>query len=379
MAVNPSTTAAAGLRLELDRESGMPIAVQLRAQLTWLIATRALTPDDRLPSIRELASALDVHYHTVRGVYNQLRSDGLISVQQGLGARVRDFSSLQLARPSAPHVSGMIGVLIGGYDAFYLPFLKGVERVAADLRLLTTLCVTEDNPVRARIQIDQLVARGVSAIIATSVGQLVREELAPKRKEATIPIVYCDQPDQKQDSIVFDAPGAGYEMARHLASHGHRVITLITPSLALPNMAALHDGFRRAVVEGSIERVTPLIADGFSMLDGAKAAEALLSNGSRPTAIATAADALAFGVLATARKHRIPVPDELAIISYGEIDVAGLVEPALSTVALPVEEMGSLAAERLRERGKGNVAPSITILPTTLVVRQSCGTHTPDL
>ena len=56
------------MAIDLDRGSPVPIATQLEEQLTWLIATRTLSPGDRLPSIRELGAALRIHYHTVRQV-----------------------------------------------------------------------------------------------------------------------------------------------------------------------------------------------------------------------------------------------------------------------------------------------------------------------
>lgn len=373
MTVNPSPPAR--LSVTADRSSALPIGVQLREQLTWLIASRVLTPGDRLPSIRELAAALGVHHHTVRGVYRQLAADGLLAVRQGSLAKVRDFSSLQLARPRASAVGETIGVLIAGFDPFYLPFLQGVERVATAMRALTVVCVTEDSPVKARIQIDQLVSRGVSGIIAASVGQLVRDELAPGLERSTIPIVYCDQPDLERDSINFDGASAGYEMAMHLALHGHRHITLLAPSLEMPNVAALHSGFQRALATGSVEKVTTHLTNGFTMTAGAQAAQALLIGGERPTAIATAADTLALGVLATTAQLGIGVPDDLALMSYGQIDVAALVNPALSTVAVPAEEMGRLAAERLRDRLSGGAARGRTTLSARLVVRQSCGRH----
>jgi LacI family transcriptional regulator len=362
---------ADALPLAVDRDSALPIGVQLRDQLTWLIATQVLSPGDRLPSIRDMAAALGIHHHTVRGVYDELKGDGLISVRHGSGATVQEFSTLQLARPRADRGIATVGVLIAGYDPFYLRFLRGVDRATAETRSLTILSITEDNPVKARLQIHQLVAAGVRGIIAASIGQLAHAELAQK----VVPIVYCDQPDRAKESIVFDALAAGSELARHLASHGRRRLTFVVPSLELPNMAELYAGFERAVAQSVLDGVEVVEADGFDIDAGVLAGRKALARGRRPTAIATAADELAIGVLAAARDLHIEVPDELSVVGYGGIDAAGHVDPPLTTVSLPAEEMGLLAGRRLAELIRGGPSTGTTRLAGRLDVRQSCGLH----
>jgi DNA-binding LacI/PurR family transcriptional regulator len=266
------------------------------------------------------------------------------------------------------------GVLIPGHTPFYLPFLRGIEQGATEHRALTVIAVTESNQVKAKLQMQELMAAGVRGIIAASLGELVRDELDSDRgSDAAIPIVYCDQPLQKEESIVFDDPGAGYALAAHLAEDGHRRITFMTPSLEYPNMAALHRGFRRAVREGLIEGVDTLACSGFDVDAGEDAAIGALSGGQPPRAIVTSADELALGVVAAARALGVRIPDDLALASYGAIDASGYVDPPITTVVLPTHEMGVLAADRLAARTAGAAAGGRTTLPGRLVVRASCG------
>ena len=71
------------LPIILRADSDLPLAAQLRQQITWLIATQAVQPGEKLPSIRELGNQVGVHFHTVRAVYKQLALDGLITIRQG--------------------------------------------------------------------------------------------------------------------------------------------------------------------------------------------------------------------------------------------------------------------------------------------------------
>jgi LacI family transcriptional regulator len=364
---------AAGITL--DRSSAVPIARQLEDQLTWLIATGTLAPGERLPSIRQFGAALGIHHHTVRQAYQELNRRGLIEIHQGAATTVREFSGLRLARPRSTTAMTAWGVLVPGHTPFYLPFLQEVERVAGESRALTVISVTEDNHVKAKFQMREMIAAGVRGIIAASLGELVEEEFKVEGQAAAIPVVYCDQPLQSEESIVFDDAGAGYELAAHLARDGRRSVTFMTPSLEFPNMAALHHGFLRAAGEGLIDAVEVIPCADFTVEAGKVAAEAALTGVKPPTAIATTADELALGVLAAARRLGVRVPDDLALVSYGAIDVTEYAEPPITTVALPGDVMGELAARRLVARIDGAPADGKTTLPPRLLVRASCGPH----
>ena len=178
-----------------------------------------------------------------------------------------------------------------------------------------------------------------------------------------------------EESIVFDAPGAAAALTTHLAEHGYRRVAFMAPMLEFPHMAALYRGFEDAASRGVIEAVDLLPCEGFTIEHGAAAASAALRSTDPPRVIATASDELALGVITAARQLRVGIPDDLAVVSYGAIDATAFVDPPLTTVALPVHEMGLLAARRLAARINGEPAQGPTTLPGHLVVRASCGHH----
>ena len=75
----------------IDERSGVPIWVQLRNRLVYLIQTGRYQPGDQLPTVRELAVQLDINYHTVNKVYHDLEGSGLIEVQAGRGSHVANL------------------------------------------------------------------------------------------------------------------------------------------------------------------------------------------------------------------------------------------------------------------------------------------------
>src|SRR5688572_28727863 len=363
------------MAIQLDRGSSMPIATQLEEQLTWLIATRSLRPGDRLPSIRELGAALGIHHHTVRRVYRDMEARDLVATRQGAGTTVRGLSSLLQARPRYAGAMPAQGVLIADYNSFYLPLLRGIELGGAETHILTILAVAEDSQVKANLQMHQLITAGVRGLIVASVGQFVREELETHGPEASIPVVYCDWSADVEESIIFDAHGAGSALAQHLAEHGHRRVAFMSPLPEYPHMAALYRGLHGAAGRGLMEAVDLLPCAGFTVAAGVAAASAALRSTAPPRVIATASDELALGVLSAARQMGVRIPDDLALVSYGAIDATAFVDPPLTTVELPVYEMGLLAARRLAARIRGEPAQGPTVLEGHLIVRSSCGRH----
>ncbi len=362
------------IEIGVDPASDLPIAAQLRRRIAWLIAIGALTPGQRLPSIRGLARTVGVHHHTVRAAYQQLAADGLVSVRQGAGAAVLPYSSLQLARRPSISTSTSFGVLIAGFDPFYLPFLKGIESVVDEIGALMVVCVTEDSPIKAKVQIGQLIAQGVGGLIAVSVGRVVEDELRPPGGATALPIVYCDQPDVTGHTILFDGSGGMDAAASHLAWHGHRRVAFLTGPLDLPNVADLLAGLQRVVARGDLQAVEPIVVESYSLEAAAAAVRSMLARPDRPSGLIAGADILALGAILATRTSGQRVPEDMAVVGYGDIDVAAIVDPPLTSVATPTFEMGRLAMERLSRLANGEpIDPEVVSLPTRLVIRSTCG------
>jgi LacI family transcriptional regulator len=129
----------------------------------------------------------------------------------------------------------------------------------------------------------------------------------------------------------------------------------------------------RAVAQSVLGSAEVVEADGFDIDAGIRAGRKVLAMRPRPTAIATASDELAIGVLTAARDAQIDVPEELSVIGHGGIDAAGHADPPLTTVSLPAEEMGLLSGRRLAELIQGGPSIGTTRLAVRRNVRESCG------
>jgi DNA-binding LacI/PurR family transcriptional regulator len=117
-----------------------------------------------------------------------------------------------------------------------------------------------------------------------------------------------------------------------------------------------------------------LISGHFQFEDGWKAFEQLFELSALPTALLAANDEMAMGAIAAAQLRGMRVPQDLAVIGFDDIQVAGMIHPSLTTVQQPMQQLGETAVKQLFHRLQAQDAPWChEVLPTRLVVRQSCG------
>jgi len=192
---------------------------------------------------------------------------------------------------------------------------------------------------------------------------------------ATRPIVVlnCRRVSARFDSISIDNYGGAFAMVRHLASLGHRRIAFVKGPI--PNFEASERlrGFRDAIQAAGHHALE--IDGDFSEEAGRAGALAARALRPRPTAIFAANDSMAIGALVTLVEAGIQVPEEMAVVGFDDIPAARYVSPPLTSVHVPIAELGSRAMERLLlafESGDRH-SRNHEVLPTTLIVRRSCG------
>ncbi|HKD12260.1 MAG TPA: substrate-binding domain-containing protein, partial [Thermoanaerobaculia bacterium] len=154
----------------------------------------------------------------------------------------------------------------------------------------------------------------------------------------------------------------------------HRALTFVT------GPPANHDAFERRRGFTDAIRLKPAttareVPGDFREEAGYRAASRILKARPRSTAVFAANDAMAIGVLCAFRERGIRVPEEIAVVGFDDIPTSRFITPALTTVRVPIAELGTRATARLLHalRGSGGSPGRPETLPTTLVVRASCG------
>ncbi|MCS6627347.1 LacI family DNA-binding transcriptional regulator [Roseibacterium beibuensis] len=173
--------------------------------------------------------------------------------------------------------------------------------------------------------------------------------------------------------VTHDSRGAA-EAARHLAELGHRRVAFISGPDTFRSSHERGQGFRDGLAEHGLRLDDGYVRQGaYTFESGVEAARSLLAMPEPPTAIFAGNDEMAIGVMKAARDAGLDVPRDLSIVGFDDLPMASRVWPNLTTVRLPIRDMGRMAAEKLTARSRG-LDPATLVQPEvdpSLVVRDS--------
>ena len=251
--------------------------------------------------------------------------------------------------------------------------VHGADQVAAAAGMTIMMINTERDPEVEARAIDSLLARQVDALIyATMWHQLVVPP--PALKE--IPSVLLDaRSDDPADSwVVPDEEGGGFAATSHLIDNGHTRIGYIHEENSYPAHPERFAGYRRALAEHGLDFDPALVAvDQNDPFGGTAAATRLLTLKDPPTAIQCYTDRMAMGAYRAIRRAGLSVPHDISVIGFDNQDqIAPWLDPPLTTMQLPHEQMGRWAVEHLLRVLSGEAeGPQQMRMECPLLVRRS--------
>ncbi|HEX2517373.1 MAG TPA: LacI family DNA-binding transcriptional regulator [Chloroflexota bacterium] len=288
----------------------------------------------------------------------------------------------------APDAGRIVGVLAGGSDHPHLAgMLRGAEEVGRRTGYLLFVGHTEQHPEREVAYARYLRlsrAGGLLLLGAPGGGQEDDPAWASAALAAEVAafqgdggaVVAISQHHLPVPRVVVDSAGAAHLALSHLLDLGHQRIGIVAGPAALVVSQLQAAGVRRALSERFLRADPGLVASSDLTMEGGEGAAGRLLDrprAERPTAIFAATDLLATGVLRAARQRGLSVPGDLSVVGLGDSALAEGVSPALTTVRLPLRELGALAMETLLAvlRSGPAAVPTEASLPATLEVRHS--------
>ncbi|WP_320064159.1 LacI family DNA-binding transcriptional regulator [Micromonospora sp. RTGN7] len=280
-----------------------------------------------------------------------------------------------LARPQR----SVVGVIVHDVsDPYFAEVTRGLQRVATQRGRLLIICNSYRDPVRELEYVELLRAQQVAAIVLAGSGYhdaafttLLNEKLAAY--EATGGrVAVIGRHDHFGDAVMPANAAGGELIGRELLRLGHREIGVVAGPRVLTTITDRLTGLRRALAgegrELPEERVR--YAD-FSRDGGARATADLLEASPGLTAVVALNDSMAVGALALLRSRGILVPRDVSVVGFDDMPIAADVTPALTTVRLPLVELGVRAMSLALDPADGR--PRVETLPAELVSRDSTG------
>ena len=281
------------------------------------------------------------------------------------------------ARNLASRKTRVIGLLLNNlHNDFFVPLLNGVEGVVRQKEynlIVATYHASSRNTLPPPIG-----PHNTDGLLVFSDG-LIDEDLA-NLNASGFPMVLVHRtspPSLSIPSVTVENVEITHKLVEHLIQvHGKRRILFMRGPTDQEDSVRREAGYKSALAANGIPFDENLILNGdFERNIAFQALNEFLSNGKQVAfdAVFTGDDDAAIGVLKALHLHGCRIPEDIAVIGFDDLGFAPFLNPPLTTVRAPTESVGRIAAERLFDILENHPSNEVSILPTEIIFRRSCG------
>ncbi len=293
-----------------------------------------------------------------------------------VAARLR-FQPSALARGLVTRRTHTVGLLISDIaNPFFIRAVRAVEDVAQENGYNVILCNTDEAPAKETQYLRVLMEKRVDGIILATTAASRRAVREIQWQD--IPLVLFDRELAGVATHVVKVDGVlgGRLATEHLLGLGHRRIAIIHGPRDRSTGIERLEGYLAALRAAGVHADSALIREGnFKQDSGRELTRQLLDLSPRPTALFCTNNLMTVGALQTLRERAVPIPADLSLIGYDDMEWWTLTEPPLTTVGQPVYDLGREAMRMLLSQiGKEKARrPQRIVLKPELILRDSCG------
>ncbi len=334
-----------------------------------------------MPSLEDVAAIASVSTATVSRVLSGSTHPVAEATRQRVldAARSIDFEPNMLASALARNRTRVVAVMVHDVmDEYFSEIARGIEDEAYASGYVTLVCNTDRDLDKEILYLRKLRAMQVDAILFTA--GAVRSKMhgfevdrqVTQIERAGGVVVRLAPPHGGQPDVGY-SNRAGLALAvDHLVGLGHTTIGFLAGPSNITTSSERLSAMRMAMKRHRLRLDPTVIFDGgFSRSGGEAAAEAFVDAGIPATAVVAANDQAAIGFVRGLRTRSIAVPDHVSVVGFDDIQPCAYVEPPLTTVRVPLYELGLRGMRLALDLLDGEPRPPATELSLELTVRSS--------
>ncbi len=271
------------------------------------------------------------------------------------------------ARSLRTRISHQVGVIIPDWqNPFWIDVVSGIEAILTQAGFQLLIANSNEEAGRQALEIDTLLSRSVDGLLiapAVNSAPIIHELLTAGSK-----VVVIDRLPPGLNGIncvTIDNEVGAYKATRHLIDAGHRRIGLLAGNINLDTGQQRLDGYRQALQEQGLTikdqwiRTAETNAALVGKQIGYQGTLEFLDMAESPTALLCTSNTIVIGALLALQERQIQIPQEMAIVSFGNMEWTPLLTPPLTVVTQPTFAMGCRAAQMLLD----NLLPEPTAEP----------------
>ncbi|MGN6724829.1 MAG: LacI family DNA-binding transcriptional regulator [Tepidisphaeraceae bacterium] len=332
----------------------------------------------RVVSLRDVAREAKVSVATVSMAIN-----GHPRISRATSTRIQrlvdrmGYQPNRLAQSLSSKHTNVVAIMLPALrhafaDAYFGEVISGVCDKAGKMGYKVMLEQAKPDFIKEKQHVRIFERRYVDGVLC--LGMNDRHRWLGDFQQAGCPAMLVDNAldDGKMDSVHCDYASGAEQVMNYLLQLGHRKIGLITAAPQIKTARLVRRMYEQMQRHHDIRPDESQVVDGeFTEEGGAAAARQLIEKHPDMTAIFAGNDKMAIGAMHQLSVLGLNVPRDVSVVGFDDLRHAAFVNPTLTTIHLPLYEVGSMAMERLVERIHGRAEPVAEVLRTHLVVRQS--------
>ena len=330
-------------------------------------------------TIRDIAKSANVSIATVSRVLNDpehVSEEKRTKVENAI--KELEYKPNALARGLIKRSIKTVGVLIQDISNIFYPLVtRGIEDELEKNDFSLFLCYTDGNVKKEKKYIDTLLEKSVDGMIflgTRHVGLKENEHIIDLSKNLPILLINDYILGAESYSVTTDEVNGAYKAVTYLISLGHKDIAFINGEGDYSTYQYKLEGYRKALIDNDIKPDSRFIVNVSPYEKGGyQGAITLLSQNKLPTAIFTASDQIAIGVMKAIYEHGFSIPADFSIVGFSDVPIAAELFPELTTVNQFPYKTGKLAAEMMMNVIDNKIQEQKKIiLEPQLSIRKSC-------
>ncbi len=329
-----------------------------------------------MSTIRDVAKRAGVSTMTVSRVIN---NSGYVSD--------KTRAKIELAIEELGYVPNMLGpslrfkqtntlalVLTDITNPFWTSVARGVEDAAHENGYSVILCNTDESVEKQDQYLTMLLKRRIDGILLAPTRSSAEDVRRIQKQGIKVVVIDRHVPESIVDIIRGNSISGAYQLTKHLLELGHRRIAMLAGPQNISTSIERVEGYRQALREAGLEDDAEMIYWGkFSRASGYAMAQQALIGSLIPTAFFAANNFIAVGAFQAIQGANLRVPDDISLVSFGDLPQDMVLDPFLTVAVHPNYKMGYQAAKLLLSRLENDDSAGYQeiLLPAELIVRHS--------
>ena len=341
---------------------------------------RSDIPPNKRARLKDVAQLAGVDLSVVSRALN---NDPKLAVTAETRARILRAAAQLHYRPNAmaralrQAQTMTLGLLVPAVANFvYFELIRGIEQRAFEAGYVLLLANAFDGKKAEEVYKRLVLERRIDGLLIASATDEVH--LPINFGGEAPPIIWVNRRGSPGPSVLENDEQGMALAVQHLAALGHTAIAHIAGPQSLDTGRRRLRGYIDAMDALGLEIPSEYIVEGpFTEAGGLHCMNAMLNTDPRPTAVTISSLVATIGALAAARNAGVRMPHDLSIISFHDAAIATYLDPAVTTIQMPLYELGRLAVEQMLQAIAGGELPAETFVPTAPQIIERASTAPP--